>query len=304
MPSMFAERKEIEIMEFNDLDMRELDKDLSEEQQKEWNAIYASYRSGSLLTGRVIGMDTSTIRVRNRENGQTEKKTINCLVVIIYRVKILIPEQEVWFDDRNRRPTHVLRSMTGAMIDYVITGIDRENDCCTASRKLAMDIRRRAFLKLEPRMGKKAQIQVLAVGATHLLATCHGFDMTLSQRDLSYGMIDDLRNKYHPGEQKTAILKEYDQERSTLRISVKEAEPHPFDGVEIRHPLNSRRASVISGKYKGGVFCKLEENLDCLCTYTMYQKDEAFDIGTQVIVVITKYDYARKLVYGKIVAKW
>lgn len=267
-------------MEFNDLDMRQWDKDLSEEQLKEWNSIYASYRSGSLLTGRVIGMDTTTIRMKNRDSGKLEKQTINCLVVISYRVKVLIPEQEVWYDEHSRRPAHVLRSMTGAVIDYVITGIDRINDCCTASRKLAMDIRRRTFLKLEPQMGRKVPVNVLAVGATHLLATCNGFDMTLSQRDLSYGMIDDLRNKFHPGEQKMAVLVSYDKEKNQLRASVKEAEPHPFDGVEIRHPLNSRRASVISGKYKGGVFCKLEENLDCLCTYTMYQKDEDFDIGT------------------------
>lgn len=288
---------------FNDLDMREWDKDLSEEQLKEWNSIYASYRSGSLLTGRVVGMDTTTIRVTN-EKGKLEKKAISCLVVISYRVKVLIPEQEVWYDDHSRRPTHVLRSMAGAVIDYVITGIDRVNDCCTASRKMAMDIRRRTFLKLEPRMGSRVPINVLAVGSVHLLATCNGFDMTLTQRDLSYGMIDDLRNKFHPGEQKMAVLKQYDKGKNILRASVKEAEPHPFDGVETRHPLNSRRASVISGKYKGGVFCKLEENLDCLCTYTMYQKDEDFDIGTQVIVAITKFDYARKLVYGKVVSKW
>ena len=117
-------------------------------------------------------------------------------------------------------------------------------------------------------------------------------------------MIFDLREKYHPGETHTAVLKEYDAESKTLQVSVKEAGPHPFDGVEIRHPLNSRRASVISGKYKGGVFCKLEENLDCLCTYSQYQYDTDFRIGDQVIVVVTKYDYRRKLVYGKIVAKW
>ena len=291
-------------MEFNDLDMRQWDKDLSEEQMKEWNSIYASYRSSSMLTGRVVGMDTTTVRVKNRDSGKLEKQAINCLVVISYRVKVLIPETEVWYDDQSRRPPHVLRSMTGAVIDYVITGIDRVNDCCTASRKNAMDIRRRTFLKLEPQMGRKVPVNVLAVGSTHMLATCNGFDMTLSQRDLSYGMIEDLRDKFHPGEQKMAVLKSYDKEKNVLYASVKEAEPHPFDGVETRHPLNCRRASVISGKYKGGVFCKLEENLDCLCTYTMYQKDEDFHIGTQVIVVITKHDHARKLVYGKIVAKW
>lgn len=291
-------------MDFKDLDLTELDKDLSEEQQKEWNSIYASWRAGSILTGRVVGVDTTTITLINEETGEPERVAINCLVVISYRVKVLIPEQQVWFDEKTTRPEHVLRSMTGAVIDYVITGIDRESDCCTASRRSAMYVRRKAFTKLAPRVGKKVSVNVLAVGASHLLANCGGYDMTLSQRDLSYGMLGDLRDKYHPGETLTAVLKEYDEGNQTIRASVKEAEPHPFDGVEIRYPLNCRRASVISGKYKGGVFCKLEENLDCLCTYSMYQCDEDFDIGDQVIVVITQYDYPRKLVYGKIVAKW
>ena len=278
--------------------------ELTEEQQKEWDAIYASHRSSSVLTGRVIGMDATAITRQNQETGEFERVTINCLVVINYRVKILIPEQEVWFDKKSERPLHVLRSMVGAIIDYMITGIDAENECCTASRRMALETRRRTFLKLPPKVGNKVPVNILAVGATHLLATYGGFDMTLSQRDLSYGMIQDLRNKYHPGETKTAIIKSYDKENSVLQISIKEAKPNPFDGVEIRHPLNCRRASVISGKYRGGVFCKLEEELDCLCTYSQYQKDINFEIGDQVIVAITKYDYAKKLVYGKIVAKW
>ena len=117
-------------------------------------------------------------------------------------------------------------------------------------------------------------------------------------------MIPDLRERYRPGETYTSVIKAYDKEQEQLRISVKEAEPHPFEGADIRHPLRSRRASVITGKYKGGVFCKLEENLDCLCTYSPNQYDEDFHIGDQVIVAISKFSYTKKLIYGKIVAKW
>ena len=63
-------------MDFKDLDLTELDKDLSEDQQKEWNAIYASYRSGSILTGRVAGMDTTTITLENKETGEPERVSI------------------------------------------------------------------------------------------------------------------------------------------------------------------------------------------------------------------------------------
>ncbi len=291
-------------MDFEHLDLVELDKDLSEEQQKEWNAIYASYRSGSVLTGKVAGMDTTAITLKNKDTGEMEKKEINCLVIIGYRVKVLIPEQEIWFDETTRRPTHVLRSMAGSVVDYVITGIDREGDCCTASRRIALHIRRRSFLRLTPEIGRKIQAKILAVGKTHLLCSAGGFDITLSQRDLSYAMIPDLRERYRPGESYTAVIKEYDAEKAQLGISIKEAEPHPFDGADTRHPLRSRRASVISGKYKGGVFCKLEENLDCLCTYSPNQYDEDFHIGDQVIVAISKFNYTKKLIYGKIVAKW
>ncbi len=292
------------MMDFKDLNMKELDKDLSEEERKEWNAIYASYRSGSLLTGKIAGMDMTAVTVQNTETAEIERREIPCLTVIPYRVKILIPEAEIWFDEENVRPVHVLRSMVGAEIDYVIIGIDRENNCCIASRKQALQIRRRSFYKLQTKENAKVIIHVLAVGSTRLLATCHGFDFTLSQRDLSYGMIRDLRERFHPGEQVAALMKAFDHEKDRITVSVKEAKPHPFDGVEIRHPLNSRRASVISGKYKGGVFCKIEEELDCLCTYSQYQADTEFRIGDRVIVAITKYDYVKKLVYGKIVAKW
>lgn len=291
-------------MDFEKLNLTELDKDLSEEQLKEWNAIYASYRSGSVLTGRVAGMDTTSVTLTNKETGEAEKKEINCLVIIGYRVKVLVPEQEIWFDENTRRPTHVLRSMAGSIIDYVITGIDREGECCTASRRMALHIRRRSFLRLTPENGRKVTASILAAGRTHLLCNVGGFDITLSQRDLSYAMIPDLREKYRPGESYTAVIKEYDAEHEKLTISVKEAEPHPFDGADARHPLRSRRASIITGKYKGGVFCKLEENLDCLCTYSPNQYDEDFHVGDQVIVAISKFNYSKKLIYGKIVAKW
>lgn len=291
-------------MDFEKLDLTELDKDLSEEQQKEWNSIYASYRSCSVLTGRIAGMDTTTVTLKNRETGEPKKKEINCLVVIGYRVKVLIPEQEIWYDETTKRPPHVLRSMAGAVIDYVITGIDRKGECCTASRRMALEIRRHSFLRLTPEAGRKITANIIAVGRTHLLCSAGGFDMTLTQRDLSYAMITDLRERYRPGDSYSAIIKTYDAKEKQLQISIKEAEPHPFDGADVRHPVRSRRASVITGKYKGGVFCKLEENLDCLCTYSPDQYDEDFHIGDQVIVAISKFNYTKKLIYGKIVAKW
>ena len=112
------------------------------------------------------------------------------------------------------------------------------------------------------------------------------------------------REYLHTGEKHEAVIKAFDSDTKTLSISIKEAKPHPFDGAESRHPVNSRRASLITGKYGGGVFCRIEEGLDCLCKYLPEQSDSDFHIGDRVIIVIKKYNYERKLIFGRILARW
>lgn len=289
-------------MKFEDINIIETDKNLTEEQQRGWNAIYASYRSASVLTGQILGIDSKTIIVKKSRRGKQEEKKVHYLVVIYYHIKIIIPEEEIWHGEK--KPSHILRSMIGAEIDFVITDIDREGECCVASRRIALDIRRRSVKRMKMKEGKRMPVDVVAVSKNKLLASMSGYDVTLTQRDLSYAMIPNLKDRYHAGTKLMSVIKEYDEDKDTVVISVKDAEPHPFEGADKRHPLNSRRATVITGKYKGGVFCQLEDNLDCLCIYSQSQYDEDFEIGDQVIVVITKFNYTKKQVYGKIVAKW
>ena len=44
-------------MNFNELDLTKLDKNLTDEERNEWQAIYASYRGQSVISGEVAGVD-------------------------------------------------------------------------------------------------------------------------------------------------------------------------------------------------------------------------------------------------------
>jgi ribosomal protein S1 len=104
-----------------------------------------------------------------------------------------------------------------------------------------------------------------------------------------------------------AIIKSVGNRKSkekALEVSVREAGPHPYIGLRKRHPIDSRRSSVILGKYKGLIFCKLEEDYDCLCKYSAYHSDDDFQIGDRVLMVIKEYDDDKQRVYGVIVSKW
>ncbi|MCI8539822.1 MAG: hypothetical protein HFF18_14390 [Oscillospiraceae bacterium] len=287
------------------LKLNQLDRELTEEERAEWNEIYASFRSKSVLTGRIVGVDEHAFHVRDQETGELKRRRLFCAVVIPYRVKILIPETEMWTPGRER-PSHVLRNMTNAEIDYVILDVDREGGVAIASRRLGMAARQHFFDSARSRHepGERLTCNVLAVGPSQCLVECGGRDISLRYQDMSYSSYSDLRENYHPGETLNCVLKDYDRARDQFLISVKEAYPNPFDGVPARHPLGSRRQAVISGKYGGGVFCTMPDGTTCLCLYAPQHSDREFQKGDTVILAINKYDYERCLVYGRILAKW
>ena len=289
---------------FYDLDFHELDRDLTPEQRQEWNSIYASYRGRNAMSGTVVGVDQHRLRVRDRKTGEMTWQRLYCAIVIPFRVRILIPETEVWMKGEER-PGFVLRNLPGAKIDFVIIHVDREAGFAVGSRRLAMPSRRYYF-STQPGMnepGSRVNCEVLVVGPRRCLVSCHGYDLDLTQRELSYTAVPDLREAYHSGQTLGCIVKAYDREKNRLTISVKETAPNPFDGAVFRHPVQSHRQGVIAGKYGGGVFCNLPDGVTVMCNYSFHYDDSAFRTGDRVMLIIQRYDNTRKQIYGKIVAK-
>lgn len=270
-----------------------------------WSDGEPLYRSKSILTGRIMGIDTHSFTVRNRETRQTERRKMLCAVIINYRVKVLIPETEVWYPGQER-PPYVLRNMSGAETDYIILDVDREGGVAIGSRRMALAAQRHFFdtIKGGRSIGEKLTCRVLAVGPRRCLVECGGRDMSLSQKDLTYIATPDLRTRYHPGQTLNCVLKEYDRREGQFWVSVKDTVDNPFFGALRRHPIGSRRQAVISGKYGGGVFCTLSDETVCLCHYSTLHSDLDFHVGDTVILAIKQFDYERSLIYGRILSKW
>ena len=285
------------------LDFHELDRGLSQEERQAWNSIYASFRGHSALSGTVIGADPHSMNVRNKETGQVERRTMYCVVVLVYRVPVYIPATEMWMGEA--RPDYVLQNMMGANIDFIITKVDREGGYAIASRRQAARAQR-YFFAHRPDLcgdGSRVKCRLLAVGPRRCLAECYGHDIDLTQRELSYTAIADLRTQYRPGDELDCIVKGYDAAQRNLLISVKETETNPFEGAEQRHPVGSRRYAVIAGKYGGGVFCNLPDGTVCMCNYSYQHEDSEFQSGDHVTLVVQRFEREKRQMYGKILSK-
>lgn len=253
---------------FYELDFNELDRGLSEEERKEWNSIYASFRGRSAITGTIIGVDLYARYLPRSEARMLENKRELCAVVVPYRIPILIRESEMW-ELGEERPDFVLRNMVGASIDVIVTKVERTANRAQASRRQASRSQRRFFAAREDihAVGSRITCRMLAVGPRRCLVDCYGYDLDMTQREIRYAAIPDLRTEFHPGSEIDCIVKEYHPRTGELIVSAKETEVNPFFGAEERHPVGSRRFAMISGKYGGGVFCNLPDGVTCMCNY-------------------------------------
>jgi hypothetical protein len=290
---------------FFELDFRELDRRLTPEERQEWNSIYASYRGRSALNGTIIGVDRLSLMVYNAETDEMEREDMYCAIVVPYRVRIVIPATEMW-DEGQARPDFVLQNMVGSHISFIVIKVDREGGFAIASRKRASRVRRLYFSRRPALQGVGARIQcnVLSVGPRRCLVECYGHDIGLTQREMRYTAISDMRTEYHPGQTLDCVVKAYDKETDKLEISIKEIESNPFDGAELRHPVGARRLAVIAGKYGGGVFCNLPDGTVCMCNYSYQHEDSDFMAGDQVMLVVQRFEPSKRQMYGKILSKW
>ena len=290
---------------FFELKFHDLDRHLTPEERQEWNTIYASYRGRSAITGTIIGVDPLSIYVWNPQTEQREKKTMYCAIVVPYRVRIVIPASEMW-EEGEERPDYVLQNMVGATVDLIIIKVEREGNFAIGSRRLANRSQRYYFAHREDlhRIGARVKCRMLAVGPRRCLVDCYGHDLDITQRDMRYASIPDLRNEYHPGMEIDCIVKVFDPVKDKLEISIKETEVNPFFGAEQRHPVGSRRLAVISGKYGGGVFCNLPDGVVCMCNYSYQHEDADFMVGENVMLIVQRYENEKLQMYGKIMSKW
>ena len=105
----------------------------------------------------------------------------------------------------------MLRNVVGAKIDFAVLDLDREGECAIGSRRMAMAAQRHLFASVKGghKGGNLLTCNVLAVGPKRCLVDCNGYDLSLTQRDLTYTAVADLRGRCHPGQALPCMLKEF-----------------------------------------------------------------------------------------------
>ena len=278
---------------FNATAFSELDRNLSDDEREEWNAIYASFSSRSLLRNTVIGLESIPFPTDDEP-----EQVLTCMVVMRHLVKVLIPLPLFWMEPTGINPNSVI----GADVDYIIIGVDREGECAIAARSLALEQQRWHALNVQHISGGGFVSPTgVGWGPTRNTGDACGFDVTMGQQAMSYTYLADMREEYHAGQQLQAKVLSVGEDMFAL--SVRDVGTDPYLNAEMRHPVGSSRIAIISSKYAGGVFCRLTDGCTVVCRYAQQFSDDEFRVGDRVVVQIRSFVDEKRWLRGKIRAR-
>lgn len=235
---------------------------------QEWVDIYESRQTKKMLADQVKSIET-------HDNKQ-------CAIVFHGNVKVLIPLTEMGLKtDDEGMAIKVMYGMAGATIDYIIMGINREDEICIGSRGKAMQIRQKELGKIKA--GQKITARIVAVGRTAAIAEAYGVETKLKAIDINWGYMEDIRNYLSVGDELEMLVKEIDAEAKTLKLSIKEATDDPYINIDKKYRIDSKYVATITGIAEYGIFVNLEPGVDALCPHPGYT-NLRLSTGDQVFV--------------------
>lgn len=268
---------------------KSLIKELQQQQQQYWIDIYESRQTQKILKGKINAVE---------QHGEEL-----CSCVFYGDAKILIPskvfnmEPEPKTDEEKAIRKRKMFAAIGADIEFCVIEISREENLAIASRKKAMEIRQKEIEKLKE--GQKTKCRVMAVGKYAAIVEAHGVEKRLLPKDISWGLVDDLRDIVAVGDELDCIVKNIDPQTPNISISIKETMPNPYLLVDKKYIQDSEYLGTVSLVRENGVFVNLEPGVDALCPHPGWP-GLRLNVGDKVVLKIRKIDGEKKKIRAHI----
>ncbi len=249
--------------------------------ERTWSDILSKDKSGETLEARCI---------RRIKGG---------IIVDINGVEAFMPGSQI-----DIHPVRDFDALIGKVMDCRIVKINEARKNIVVSRKVIIEedmreVRERVLKELE--VGQVREGVVKNITNFGVFIDLGGVDALLHITDLSWGRIN------HPSEivkldQKLAVkVLDFDRERQRISVSYKELQPHPWDGIEDRYPVDSRVKGKVVSITRYGVFVELEPGIEGLIhisemSWTQHIKhpSQLVNIGEEiecVVLAVQKEDH-------------
>ncbi|WP_394237450.1 30S ribosomal protein S1 [Niallia oryzisoli] len=254
-----------------------------------WRDIQSAYQNDLVLNDVLVGIEN--IRIGS------SKKTELCGVIRRAGIKGIIPLKESGIDIEDANALNQFRALTGKKVAYKVLNFDKEAGIFVASRKQAKEQMAEITLRKIDE-GYNIYCVIREVEPGHVVGDIGGIDVHIPVFELTYGWVEDLRDRYEPGEVIEVQVMKIDKEKQEVKVSAKPLMENPFLECIERYKKNGEYVGTVSGVEEYGIFVNLEEGVDSLARHLKFQNVQK---GDQVLVRILSLDAEKERISARII---
>ncbi|SEB27700.1 S1 RNA-binding domain-containing protein [Paenibacillus sp. 276b] len=214
-------------------------------EQEAWEKVYQARQNRSIMQSEISTIETHGGKV--------------CVIVFVGHIKGIIPIEETDFDQRTQ-----LTDAIGNNIYYKVTGLDRDSEIFVASSKQAIEhLQGLTWDRLRTNLIVDAKI--VRVNNRSLRLDIGAINVDLRADEVSYEWIDDMHDRYKPGDTIRVKVIDFNKEEKLLKVSGKQLFKNPWPECTTRFQTGNTYKGKVSGVVEYGVFVNLAEGVDILC---------------------------------------
>ena len=253
---------------------------------QQWTEVREKTKSGETITGRIM---------RRIKGG---------MVVDLGGVPAFLPGSQI-----DIRPVQDFDEYIGQEFEFKIVKLNEARKNIVLSRKelLEADLQeRRASLIAELHVGKVLEGRVKNITDFGVFVDLGGLDGLLHITDLSWGRVNHPSDVVELDEAITVKVIDFDTERQRVSLGLKQLQPHPWDSVELKYPVESTVEGKVVSMTNYGVFVEIEKGVEGLVhvsemswTKHIRHPSEMFTLGQIIEARILNVDITdRKISLG------
>lgn len=220
--------------------------------EKEWQTLSELFKDGEIFEGKVIG--------RNKGGLIVGFEGIRGFVPLSQIASLSQPSGNGSVDDR-------LEELVGKMIWLKIIEMNRRQNRLILSERLALHNWRRQQkerLVQEIQAGQTIHGRVSSLCDFGAFVDLGGADGLVPLSELSWGRVKHPKEVLQVGDEVDIFVLNVDQEAKRIALSLRRAQPSPWDNINQRYQLGQLVPATITKLTKFGAFARLSDGLEGL----------------------------------------
>jgi small subunit ribosomal protein S1 len=227
--------------------------------------------------------------------GVVQRKIKGGLLVDVEGVNVFLPASQV-----NLRRTHDISDFINEPIRARIIKIDSDRMNIVISRRKLLEEERqkqKEVLLGEIEEGQVRTGTVKNIADFGVFVDLGGIDGLLHITDMTWGRINHPSEMVELDQEIEIKVLRVDTDRERIALGLKQKQPSPWEGIEERYPVSSKRVGEVVNIMSYGAFVKLEDGVEGLVhisemswTRRINHPSEMVKVADRVEVVVLEYN--------------